>query len=84
MDNPNSCTGLKAKSNNKSMTSIDPWTLVSQELTPAAVANRAANANGNNSSGSSNCEYDEKLKQLESLRKKVSGDGKNSEQDWIE
>jgi hypothetical protein len=49
---------------------------VSEELRPAAVANRAANASNNTpDTDQLAANYDEKLKQMESPRKRFFGDG---------
>jgi hypothetical protein len=76
MDNLNSQSyrSLKAKSYNKRKSNYDfdrSMDGVSEELRPAAVANRAANASNNTLTDQLAANYDEKLKQMEKPRGKI-------------
>jgi hypothetical protein len=75
MDNLNSQShrSLKAKSYNKRKSNYDfdrSMDGVSEELRPAAVANRAANASNNSDTDQLAANYDEKLKQMEKAQGK--------------
>jgi hypothetical protein len=87
MDNLNSQSyrSLKAKSYNKRKSNYDfdrSMDGVSEELRPAAVANRAANASNNTpDTDQLAANYDEKLKQMEKAQGKDFEMGQNSEKE---